>query len=247
MSELAFDPNNKDKMKAWAVHLFTASGVVWGLLGLIAVMQQEWQVAFFWMIVATFVDGVDGMLARRVHVKGVLPEFDGALLDNILDYLTYVILPALFFYNHPSLLPENWQLFGAALISLASAYQFCQSDAKTDDHSFKGFPSYWNIVVLYLYFLEYNPWFNLGLLIFLSVMVFVPIKYAYPSRMEYFRETTLFLAIIWSIMVILMVLQIPSPSQALVYGSMFFFVYYLGISLYMMGGDFQERRRARRR
>lgn len=224
-------PSRSDKVKAWSVHLFTASGVVWGLLGMIAVMNGEWQRAFFWMIIATFVDGVDGTLARIAQVKGVLPEFDGALLDNILDYLTYVILPALFFYNHPNLLPVNWQLFGAVLISLVSAYQFCQADAKTEDHTFRGFPSYWNILVLYLFVLNLSPWINLGLIIFLSIMVFVPIKYAYPSRMLKWKTTTLVLSTLWSIELLLVVIQLPDPNMLLVYTSLTFVVYYIAISL----------------
>lgn len=231
MGNLLLVPSRSDKVKAWFVHLFTASGVIWALLGMIAVMNGEWQTAFFWMIIATVVDGVDGTLARKARVKGVLPDFDGAMLDNILDYLTYVILPALFFYNHPALLPTGWQLFGAVLISLASAYQFCQADAKTDDHTFKGFPSYWNIVVLYLFVLNLNPWVNLGMLVFLGIMVFVPIKYAYPSRMTRWKTTTLILSTIWSIEMLLVVFQLPSPNRMIVYSSMIFVIYYVAISL----------------
>lgn len=231
MENLFLMPSRSDKVKAWSVHLFTASGVVWGLLGMIAVMNGEWQRAFFWMIIATLVDGMDGTLARKAHVKGVLPHFDGALLDNILDYLTYVILPALFFYNHPGLLPEKWQLFGAVLISLVSAYQFCQADAKTDDHTFKGFPSYWNIVVLYLFVLGLSPWINLGLIVFLSIMIFVPIKYAYPSRMNKWKTPTLVLSTFWSVELLLVVLQLPNPNMMLVYTSFIFVIYYLAVSL----------------
>lgn len=236
MENLFLMPSRGDKVKAWSVHLFTASGVIWGLLGMIAVMNGEWQRAFFWMIIATLVDGMDGTLARKAHVKGVLPHFDGALLDNILDYLTYVILPALFFYNHPGLLPAKWQLFGAVLISLVSAYQFCQADAKTDDHTFKGFPSYWNIVVLYLFVLGLSPWINLGLIVFLSIMIFVPIKYAYPSRMSRWKTPTLVLSSVWAIELLLVVVQLPSPNLVLVYTSFIFVIYYLAISLLITFG-----------
>ncbi|MCA9980285.1 MAG: CDP-alcohol phosphatidyltransferase family protein, partial [Anaerolineales bacterium] len=88
---MTIEPTNTEKLKAWSVHAFTATGVVWGLLGVIAVMNDDWKLAFFWMFVATLVDGVDGMLARRFRVKGVLPSFDGALLDNIIDYFTYTV------------------------------------------------------------------------------------------------------------------------------------------------------------
>ncbi|MCB0035243.1 MAG: hypothetical protein KDE51_14525, partial [Anaerolineales bacterium] len=167
-------------------------------------------------------------------------EFDGALLDNILDYLTYVILPALFIYNYTGMLPDGWELFGAALISLASAYQFCQADAKTDDHTFKGFPSYWNVVVFYLFLLALNPWVNLAILVTLSILVFVPIKYAYPSRMRRYQQLTIFLAAIWGVMLLIAWMQIPNPSMWLVYASLAFIVYYVGISLLMMWQDSGE-------
>lgn len=236
MSEIypIYMPTNRDKAFAWGVHLFTASGVIWGLLGIIAVMNGDWKAVFLWMMVATFVDGVDGMLARRFKVKGVLPDFDGALLDNILDYLTYVILPALFLYNVPGMLPQGWELFGAGIICIASAYQFCQSDAKTEDHTFKGFPSYWNIVIFYQFMLGWNPWINLAVVVFLSIMVFVPIRYAYPSRMTRFQAPTIFLTAVWGLLLLIAWIQFPNHPQLLVYASMFYLAYYVGISLFMM-------------
>lgn len=238
-------PSKREKALAWSVHFFTATGAMWGLLGLIAIMQQQWKAVFLWFIVASFVDGVDGLLARRFKVKGVLPDFDGALLDNILDYLTYVILPALFLYNMEGLLPRGWELFAAGLIAMTSTYQFCQSDAKTDDHTFKGFPSYWNVVAFYLFTMNANPWVNLAILVVLGILVFVPVKYAYPSRMVRYQQPTVALAVVWSLMVLAILFLMPSQPLWLVYASLFFPIYYVGISLFMMWEDKQKQKPVR--
>lgn len=232
-SAMTIEPTNREKIMAWAVHAFTATGVVWGLLGTIAVFSEQWKLAFFWMFVATFVDGVDGMLARRFRVKGVLPEFDGALLDNIIDYFTYTVLPALLLYFAPGLLPAGTELFAAVVIVLASAYQFCQSDAKTEDNYFKGFPSYWNIAAFYIFVLGWHPWVNLTAVLFLAVMVFVPFKYAYPSRMSKYQRLTIVLVVVWIMMLLLLWAQLPTPNPLLAVASLFFVVYYVFISFYM--------------
>ena len=233
-------PTKREKALAWSVHAFTATGAMWGLLGLIAVMQQEWKLVFLWFVVASFVDGVDGLLARRFRVKGVLPNFDGALLDNILDYLTYVMLPALFIYNVDGLVPGGWQLVAAGIMAMTSTYQFCQGDAKTDDHTFKGFPSYWNVVVFYLFTMGLNPWVNLAIVATLGVLVFVPTKYAYPSRMTRYQRPTIVLAVLWSFMVLAILILMPNQPTWLVFSSLFFPFYYVAISLWMMWEDKQK-------
>jgi phosphatidylcholine synthase len=232
-STVTIEPTNREKIKAWGVHVFTATGVVWGFLSVLAVINAEWKLAFFWMLVATFVDGVDGVLARRFRVKGVLPQFDGALLDNIIDYFTYAILPALVLYMAPGLLPAGSALFTAVVIILASAYQFCQADAKTEDNYFKGFPSYWNIVAFYLFVLNWNSWVNLALVLLLVILVFVPLKYAYPSRMNKYQRLTMALGGVWIALLLLIWAQLPTPNQWLATGSLFFVVYYVFISFYM--------------
>ena len=139
------------KMKAWLVHIFTASGAVLGLIALWAIHERHFIAAFWLMGVTIIIDSVDGFLARRTQAKLVAPQIDGALLDNIVDYFTYVLVPA-FFLLVTKLLPSGWEFIAVSVLALASAYQFTQPEAKTDDHFFKGFPSYWNIVVFYLFF-----------------------------------------------------------------------------------------------
>ena len=215
---------------AWGVHLFTATGALWGLLAIMATVQHQWQAAFFWLGLAALVDSLDGTLARRFQVKGVLPSFDGALLDNIIDYQTYVIVPAIFLYE-ANLLPATVTIAGVAMVVLASAFQFCQSDAKTDDHTFKGFPSYWNVVVFYLFVCDANPWINFWIIATLTVLVFVPIKYLYPSR---FQKLTLTLTTIWGLLCVTIWLQYPLYQPWMLWVSLLYLVYYVGLSLYMM-------------
>lgn len=218
---------------AWSVHLFTATGALWGLLAIMATVQHQWQAAFFWLALAALVDSLDGTLARRFKVKGLLPGFDGALLDNIIDYQTYVIVPAIFLYE-ANLLPASTTIAGIAMVVLASAFQFCQSDAKTDDNTFKGFPSYWNVVVFYMFMFDANPWVNFWVIATLTVLVFVPIKYLYPSRMVRYQKLTLSLTTVWGILCLIVWLQFPAYDPWLLWASLLYVVYYVGLSLYMM-------------
>jgi phosphatidylcholine synthase len=225
-------------LRAWSVHLFTATGAVWGLMAIIAVIQHQWQAAFFWMGAAVVVDSVDGTLARRFEVKGMLPDFDGALLDNIIDYLTYVLIPALFLYE-AGLVPDALALFSAVIMVLSSAYQFCQADAKTEDNFFKGFPSYWNVVVFYLFLLQTAPWINFFVIMLCAVLVFVPIKYAYPSRMSRFQKLTLGLTVLWAALMLTALWQYPNLAW-LAWLSLLYVIYYVGISLYLSRTSLEE-------
>lgn len=171
------------RIMAWLVHLFTASAAILGLYTLYAVYEGYYLLAFWLMGATIFIDSVDGTLARRVGVKTAAPRIDGALLDNIVDYLNYVITPA-FLLLVSDLLPHHWKIIGASAIVLGSTYQFTQADAKTADHFFKGFPSYWNLVVFYLFISSLSCWTNLSIILCLSLMIFVPIKYLYLTRLD---------------------------------------------------------------
>jgi len=219
------------RLIAWSVHFYTAIGAVVGLLALDAVSRDQFGTAFDWMVLAFILDATDGTMARRARVKEVVPEFDGARLDDIVDYLNYVFVPV-FLAVQANLLPAGW--FGIVIASmplLASGYGFCQAGAKTPDHFFTGFPSYWNIVVFYLYVLAAPLWFNVAVLVILSVLVFVPIRYLYPSRGTKFRKRTYLLALLWGVAVIWLLFQFPSPSRFLAMISLAFPAYYMGASL----------------
>ncbi len=222
------------KSLAMGVHLFTATGAVWALLALVAIFNQEWRLAIFWMVLAMFVDGFDGMLARWADVKTYAKNIDGALLDNILDYLNYVVVPALFLVQ-ADFLPELFRWPGAIAILLTSAYQFTQVDAKTDDSNeyfFKGFPSYWNVMVLYMLLMGLNPWLNLIFLVLLNILVFVPIKYLYPSRNTRLRRLTLILSYLYAIIGVWGLLQYPDVPGWVVWVSFIYVAYYVGLSLW---------------
>jgi len=225
------------RLRGWFIHAFTASGAFLGLLALLAIYEHHYLTAFWLMIVTIFIDAIDGMLARMVKIKEVIPEIDGALLDNIVDFLNYTIVPA-FFLLVTDLLPAQWRLLCVMAITFSSAYQFSQVDAKTNDHFFKGFPSYWNIAVFYLFFWEMKPWTNMSILLVLSVLSFVPIKYVYPSRLEYLshyvglRFSMLLATILWGLTVAGLLWIYPNTNHTLVMASMAYIVLYVGISLY---------------
>ena len=218
---------------AWSVHFYTALGAVLGFLGLEAVAADSYGWAFFWMAVATFIDCTDGTLARRFRVKQVLPHFDGARLDDIVDYLNYVVVPLVLAY-HAGLIPRNgFGMLVAACPLLASGYGFCQVAAKTPDHFFTGFPSYWNVVVLYLYVLDTPLWFNIGSLVIFAALVFVPIRYLYPSRNPTARKTTYMLGTLWAVALFTLLAQFPTPSRTLAWVSLLFPAYYMALSLHV--------------
>jgi len=219
-------------LAAWAVHVLTASGALWGLFAIIAVARHEWGVAFAWMTLALVVDSFDGVLARWARVSEVLPRFDGVLLDNMLDYLNYVVVPAFLIYE-AGLLPERLAGGAAGVICLASAYQFCQADAKTDDHFFKGFPSYWNALAFYLFLGGLDARVNLAIVAVFAILVFVPLKWIYPSRMPRWRGLTIAATCAWGAACIAMLLQFPEPSSWLLYASLTYVAYYVLVSLYL--------------
>jgi len=225
------------RVGAWLTHLLTATGAVLGVLALYVLHQGQIMPAFWLLAAAVLVDSVDGFFARLTRVTETTPNFDGALLDNMIDYLTYVIIPA-FFLLITDILPAEWRFVGAAVMVLTSAYQFCQKDAKTDDHFFKGFPSYWNVVVLYMFIWRLPPILNLMLIVFLGIMVFVPVKYAHPSQPKYLsprlwvRVTIVVASILWGVATAILMLIYPQTNPLLMTYSIAYTIFYVLFSLY---------------
>ncbi|NQU12036.1 CDP-alcohol phosphatidyltransferase family protein [bacterium] len=222
---------------AWLVHLFTASAGVVGLFALRAIYRHDFVLAFWLMAVAIVIDALDGSLARLARVKEVVPRLDGALLDNLLDYLNYVVVPA-FLVLVSDLLPAAWRGGAAGCMVLASAYQFAQRDAKTGDHFFKGFPSYWNIVVFYFFAWRTPPPFNLVAVLALAAGVFIPVKCVYPSRLDHLsrkrwvRHGMLAATIIWGAAALLTLWIYPATSWLLMDVSVAYILLYFAISVY---------------
>jgi len=217
---------------AWLVHLYTALGTVVAFFSLLCIEQTNFREAFYLMALAVVIDATDGMLARAARVKELIPWFDGELLDEIVDYFNYVIVPSLFLVR-ANVLPPQDSLWLAALPLLASAYGFCQREAKTADNFFLGFPSYWNIVVFYLYVLKTPLWVNAFLIIALAILVFVPIKYVYPSRSPRFRSQINVLGALWGAAMLCLIYQLPNPSRVLLFASLLFPAYYTALSLWL--------------
>jgi len=186
-------PEGGDRLRlilAWGVHLFTAAGALLGAGALLAIGREQWSACLLLMLAALFIDAVDGMLARAADVSERIPGIDGRRLDDMVDYLNYVIVPVVFLVATGALAHWSW----GALPILASAYGFSQAEAKTADGFFLGFPSYWNVLAIYVHLLGISPAACGALVVLFSALVFVPLKYVYPSQLRVWRGTTFSLA-----------------------------------------------------
>lgn len=214
--------------RAWGVHLFTSLGLV-AAAGIAVLIvrggDDDFRSAFALMLVATLIDAVDGSLARLARVKQVLPHFDGRRLDDIIDFHTYTSLPLLLIWR-AGVLPGWWS--GLLLFPLlASAFGFSRIAAKTADGYFLGFPSYWNVVAFYLYFLEPPAWFSIGAITLLSVLTFVPTRYLYPTQPGALNRLTTLLGVVWAAMLVF-TLSVPREQRrGPVIISLFFPAYYM--------------------
>ncbi len=184
------------QMRALLVHFLTATGAVFAMLALLAAVDEKWSLMFLWLVVAFAVDGIDGPLARKYDVQKNAPLFDGALLDLIIDYLTYVFIPAFALFKS-GLLPGWTGWIVIIVITFASALYFAISTMKTADKSFLGFPGCWNMVVIVLFAVEPNFWVILGLVIFLAVAMFLPLRFIHPSRTKRWRVLSLPISLAW--------------------------------------------------
>ena len=223
---------SQSTLRAWLVHLYTACGAVVAFACILRIEQNDFRNLFWLMSLAVLIDASDGTLARAIGVKERIPWFNGDRLEDTIDYANYVIVPCLFLFR-AHLLPEQDAFWIAALPLIASAYGFCQREAKTVDHFFRGFPSYWNLVAFYLYVLQTPRWINGFSIILLSLLVFVPIKYIYPSRSPHFQILTNSLGVLWAIAIFLIIHWLPEPPHLLIFASLAFPAYYTLLSLWL--------------
>ena len=221
---------------AWAVHCYTASGVVLAFAALLAVADGSFRSAFLWLALAVAVDATDGALARAVGVKRVVPEIDGAHLDDIIDYLTFVFVP-LALMHAAGLLVGPAGLAAASLALLVSALRFVHTDAKTADHFFTGFPSYWNVAAFYLWVFEAPPALCAGLISALALLVPTRLRFLYPSRMTWLRGPTVLLGIVWGVAVLVVLWGYPDAPAGLAGASLLYPAYYAGLSFYLQWRD----------
>ncbi|MFQ5698087.1 MAG: CDP-alcohol phosphatidyltransferase family protein [Myxococcota bacterium] len=212
-------------LAAWTVHLYTASSAAFGLWAVVAIFRHEYRLAIYLMLLCTVIDSTDGALARATRVRERTPGIDGHMLDMIVDFFTYVMVPACMFIEAGVLPHPAW----VAAPVLASCYQFSQREAKTADHYFLGWPSYWNVVVMYLWLLQVPPGQSLAWVLGFSVAVFIPLKYLYPSRTPFLRPLSLSILGAWVFGFSWIAVR-PDPDPFWLRVSLLCPIYYMGLS-----------------
>jgi phosphatidylcholine synthase len=216
--------------RAFAVHLFTAAGGALGFLALIAAFERRWTVMFWCLGAALFVDGIDGTFARRYRVAEVLPRWSGDTLDLVVDFITYVFVPA-YAIAASGLLPSVLAIPAALLIVVTSALYFADRDMKTEDNYFRGFPALWNAVAFYLFVLKPAPWLTAALIVVLAVLTFVPFKFLHPFRVRWLRAVTLAALVIWGVLAAAALLYDLDPGPWIVYGLVIVALYFVAVGL----------------
>ena len=184
------------RLKALSVHLLTASGAVLSMFAILAAVEGEWSLMFLWLVVALIVDGVDGPLARKFDVEKNWPTYDGVLMDLIVDYLTYVFIPAFALFKS-GLLPGWTGWLAIIVICYGSVVYFADTRMKTTDKSFAGFPACWNMVVLVIFAVEPEKWVTLLVVIGLTLTMFTNLKFIHPTRTKRWHELSLGVCIAW--------------------------------------------------
>ena len=181
---------------AFAVHVFTAAGAALALLALVAAVAHDWTLMFIWLGVALFVDGVDGTIARAAKVSGRLPRWSGDTLDFVVDFTTYVFVPA-YAIVAGGLLPAVAAIPAGIVIVVTSALYFADTHMKMADNSFRGFPALWNVAAFYLFIIRPDPWIGLGAIVVLAVLTFAPLPFVHPFRVRRLRSVSVVLLIAW--------------------------------------------------
>ncbi|HVY18582.1 MAG TPA: CDP-alcohol phosphatidyltransferase family protein [Bauldia sp.] len=181
----------------WAVHLLTASGAALALAAALAAADNQWQLAFFWLGIALIVDGLDGPLARRRQVIERVPWFDGALLDFVIDYATYVLVPAIILVRS-DLVSQPAGLIAGIVVAVVGALYFADTRMKTPDAAFRGFPAVWNVVIFQLMIYRWPEWITLLILAVCAVLTFTGVEFVHPVRVRRLRPLTLAMAAVWA-------------------------------------------------
>lgn len=185
--------------RAFGVHIFTALGAAVALIAMVEAVREQWSTMFLWLGVALVIDGVDGSLARRYDVANVLPNWSGDALDLVIDYVTYVFIPAYAVFAS-DLMPPTLAMLSGAAIAVSGALYFADRRMKTDDYHFRGFPALWNVVAFYLFLLKPAPALAALLVGVLVAMTFMPIHVLHPVRVRRWRVFTLALMALWAVL-----------------------------------------------
>jgi phosphatidylcholine synthase len=223
----AASPN---RIAAFSVHLFTASGAAVAFGALIAAIQGEFTVMFALLGLALLIDGVDGYFARRLRVAEVLPRWSGEVLDHVIDYLTYVFIPALALASS-AILPEMFAVPAALAIVVSSALYFADREMKTGDGFFRGFPVLWNLVVFYLFLTQPPSLVTLAIVVLLVVLTFVPFKFVHPLRARRWAAANIVMLLLWGALAFTALAYHLMPPQMVVVGLILIGGYFVVVGL----------------
>jgi phosphatidylcholine synthase len=196
---------------AFSVHVLTACGVGIALLALLAAVRNEWTVMFVWLGVQLVIDGVDGPLARALKVSERQPRWSGDVLDLVVDFTTYVFVPA-YAVAAAGLMPQHWSIIAGFAMVVSGALYFADRNMKTPDNYFLGFPATWNLIAFYLLLLRPEPWVSAAVIALFVVLTFVPIRFVHPIRVRTLRELTLALLALWGVLTCIALYQGLAPG-----------------------------------
>jgi phosphatidylcholine synthase len=216
--------------RAFAVHVFTAAGAALALAALINATRGQWAAMFLCLGIALVIDGVDGTIARRFKVAELVPRWSGDVLDLVVDFATYVFVPA-YAIAAGGLLPAALALPAAVVIVVTGALYFADRDMKTADNYFRGFPALWNAAAFYLFLLKPAPWLAVVIVVVLAVLTFVPFKFLHPMRVARLRAVNVAAVIVWSLLALIAVLRELDPGPWVAGGLLAIGLYFLGVGL----------------
>jgi phosphatidylcholine synthase len=216
--------------RAFAVHVFTAAGAALALAALIYATRGQWAAMFFCLGIALVIDGVDGTIARRFKVADLLPRWSGDVLDLVVDFATYVFVPA-YAIAAGGLLPEALALPAAVIIVVTGALYFADREMKTSDNYFRGFPALWNAAAFYLFLLKPAPWLAAVIVVALAALTFTPFKFLHPMRVARLRAVNVAAVILWSVLALIAVLSDLDPGPWVAGGLLAIGLYFLGVGL----------------
>ena len=221
-------PAHTPAAAAFAVHIFTACGAGCALLALIAAVRADWPQMFVWLGIALVIDGIDGTFARRLRVAELLPRWSGDVLDLVVDILNYVFVPA-YAIAASGLLPEGFAIpFGLVIVVTGSIY-FADSQMKTRDYYFRGFPALWNVAAFYLFLLKPSPWLGAATVVALAVLTFVPWHVVHPVRIAHLRALTMAALVVWTLLAVLAVAKNLDPGFWPVAALCALAIYFVGV------------------
>lgn len=221
------------RLRAFAVHVFTASGAALALLSLILATGGHWAAMFFCLGLALIVDGIDGWLAREFRVAEILPRWSGEALDHVVDFSTYVFVPA-YAIAASGLLPQELAIPSGALVTIVGALYFADRDMKTADNYFRGFPALWNLAAFYLYVMQPPDWLSAVLVAALAILTFVPIRFIHPLRVRRLRAFNIALLAAWALLALFTVSADLEPNLWVKIGLGALAVYFIGFGLLPM-------------